>query len=41
VHNTGSIWQYTGIPCNLSTNVCSGWTMLDDNALNVSVVYGF
>jgi hypothetical protein len=40
VHNTGSIWQYTGIPCNLSTNVAP-WTMLDVNSLNVQVVYGF
>jgi hypothetical protein len=40
VHNTGSIWQYTGTPCNTYTGVCSGWTMLDDNSLNVQVVYG-
>jgi hypothetical protein len=41
VHKSGSIWQYTGPPCNTNTGVCSGWIMLDDNSLNKSVVAGF
>src|ERR1022692_3421499 len=28
-HTDGSIWQYTGTPCN--SNGCGGWRMLDDN----------
>src|ERR1035438_10838148 len=29
LHTDGSIWQYTGVPCN--GTVCSGWVELDNN----------
>jgi hypothetical protein len=41
MHQDGSIWQYSGIPCNYNATVCSGCTMLDNNPLNVQDVAGF
>ena len=35
LHNDGSIWRYTGAPCN--TVECPGWQMLDDNRRTISV----
>lgn len=36
--NNGTIWQYTGTPCN-STG-CPGWQMLDDNSATIKI-FGF
>ena len=28
-HTTGTIWQYTGTPCNATS--CPGWKMIGNN----------
>ena len=29
LHNDGTIWRYTGVPCTGSS--CPGWWLLDNN----------
>jgi hypothetical protein len=38
LHTTGSIWGYTGVPCN--QNGCTGWVQLDDNSAAIMIVAG-
>jgi hypothetical protein len=35
LHNTGSIWQFTGQPC--SSGHCPGWKLVDSNPHTVSI----
>jgi hypothetical protein len=38
LHSTGSVWGYTGVPCN--GKVCSGWEMLDDETTTIQIAAG-
>jgi len=38
LHTTGSVWGYTGTPCN--GQVCSGWEMLNDDSKGVQIAAG-
>ena len=38
LHTTGSVWGYTGTPCN--GQVCSGWEMLNDDPKAVQIAAG-
>ncbi len=38
LHSTGSIWGYTGTPCE--GGVCKGWVQLDDNPAAIRIAAG-